>query len=73
MNFFFLSFLSLFQKKIPERRNSDETFINYILEAMEDVQVGEVCSDRRRARGVAIHEIRAGGLLERSPSLLLAA
>ena len=42
--------MSLFQKKIPERRNSDETFINYILEAMEDVQVGEVSKEVQAVR-----------------------
>ena len=45
-----MSFFSLFQKKIPERRNSDETFINYILEAMEDVQVGEVSKEVQTVR-----------------------
>ena len=40
----------MFQKKIPERRNSDETFINYILEAMEDVQVGEVSKEVQAVR-----------------------
>ena len=45
-----MSFISLFQKKIPERRNSDETFINYILEAMEDVQVGEVSKEVQTVR-----------------------
>ena len=42
--------MSLFQKKIPERRNSDETFINYVLEAMEDVQVGEVSKEVQAVR-----------------------
>ena len=45
-----MSFFPLFQKKIPERRNSDETFINYILEAMEDVQVGEVSKEVQTVR-----------------------